>query len=175
MHEWINVLLAPWKADWDENNMSGKPPLLVLDAHHVHQMGSVVNQIQLMGIEVVHIPARCTYLCQPINVGINTPIKSRLRDKWEEWMMEGGGIINWKAQEPTRKMVVDWFVEMYSNMPVEIGKIPGSRQGLSGFKCFYFNYYINSHPLSTILSSINVLSYFNVNMHTQFSTISTYA
>ena len=78
MHEWINVVLAPWKAAWDENDMSGKPPLLILDAYFVHQMGSVVNRIQSMGIEVVHIPAVCTYLCQPVDVGINKPIKSQL-------------------------------------------------------------------------------------------------
>ena len=53
MHEWIDVVLAPWKADRDENNMSGEPPLLILDAYRVHQMGSVVNRIQSIGIEVV--------------------------------------------------------------------------------------------------------------------------
>jgi hypothetical protein len=41
-------------------------------------MGLAVKQIQAMGIEVIHIPAGCTYLCQPIDVGINKPIKKRL-------------------------------------------------------------------------------------------------
>ena len=61
-------------------------------------MGNIVNQIQSLGIEVIHIPAGCTYLCQPINVDINKSIKSRMRDKWEDWMIEGDGIVdgeNW--------------------------------------------------------------------------------
>jgi hypothetical protein len=133
MHEWINVVLAPWKADRDENNMSGEPPLLILDAYRVHQMGSVVNRIQSMGIEVVHIPAGCTYLCQPIDVGINKPIKSRLREKWEEWMTEGEGIVNGKAREPTRKMVANWLMAVYSNLPVEIGKNSWKKAGFEWF------------------------------------------
>ena len=63
MHERIDVALAPWKAARDEKNTSGNPPLLILDGHCIHQMGSVMNWIHLMGIEVVQIPAGCTYLC----------------------------------------------------------------------------------------------------------------
>ena len=77
--------------------MGGSPHLLILDAYHMHQMGSAVNQIQLMGIEVVHIPVGCTYLCQPINIGINKPIKRRLQEKWEQGMTEGGGVVDNKA------------------------------------------------------------------------------
>ena len=47
-----------------------------------------------MGIEIIHIPAECTYLYQPINVGINKPIKKRLTELWEDWMMDGAGIMN---------------------------------------------------------------------------------
>ena len=76
MHEWIDVVLAPWKAAHDENRMGGSPPLLILGAYRVHQMGSVVNQIQLMCNKVVHIPVGCTYMWQPIDIGIKKPIKN---------------------------------------------------------------------------------------------------
>ena len=62
MSEWIDLVLKPWKDDRDANNPSIQPPILVLDAYRVHQVGSLVNQIQAMGIEVVHIPVGCTYL-----------------------------------------------------------------------------------------------------------------
>ena len=97
MHEWIDVVLAPWKAARDENWIGGSPLLLILDAYRVHQMGSVVNWIQSMGIEVFYIPVGCTYLCQPIDIGINKPIKSKLQEKWDQWMMEGGGVVDSKA------------------------------------------------------------------------------
>ena len=74
MNEWIDVILQPWKDQCKANNPSIQLPILILDAYRVHQMGSVVNQIQSMGIEVVHILAGCTYLCQRIDVGINKPI-----------------------------------------------------------------------------------------------------
>jgi hypothetical protein len=65
MHEWIDAVLAPSKADRDEKNMSGEPPLLILDAYRVHQMGSVVYRIQSMGIEMVHIPAGAPTCASP--------------------------------------------------------------------------------------------------------------
>ena len=70
----------------------GVVPTLILDAYRVHVMGNIVNRIQSLGIEVIHIPAEC--LCQPVDVGISKTIKSRMRDKWEDWMIEGDGIID---------------------------------------------------------------------------------
>jgi hypothetical protein len=61
-NEGIDVVLWPWKEHRDTNNSPVEPPLIILDAYCVHQMGSVVNHIQSMGIEVVHIPAGCAYL-----------------------------------------------------------------------------------------------------------------
>jgi hypothetical protein len=65
MNEWIDAVLQLWKANRDDNNPSVEPPIMILDAYRVHQMGLVVNQIQATGIEVVHILAGCTYMCQP--------------------------------------------------------------------------------------------------------------
>jgi hypothetical protein len=133
MHEWVDVVLAPWKAARDAEMRGGDPPLLILDAYRVHQMGSVVNKIQSMGIEVVHIPAGCTYLCQPIDIGINKPIKTRLRDLWEQWMTEGEGVVDGRAREPSRKVVAEWLVEVYTNLPKEIGENAWKKTGFEWF------------------------------------------
>ena len=87
----------------DANDHTKQPPLIFLDAYCIHQMCSVVNRIQSMGIEVVHIPTGCTYLCQPIDMGINKPIKSHLCEKWEDWMIGGEGIVDGVTKEPTQK------------------------------------------------------------------------
>jgi len=110
----------PWKTNRDGNNPSLQPPILVLDVYCVHQMGSVVHRIQLMGIEVVHVPAGCTYLCQPVDVGINKPTKTRLTKLWEDWMMDGAGVVNGIAKEPSRKQVAEWLLEAYTTIPEEI-------------------------------------------------------
>ena len=94
-----------------------QPTIIILDANYVHQMGSVVNCIQMMGIEVLYILAGGTYLCQPIDVGINKPIKNGLHDKWDQWMVEGDGIVNSQAKEPSCKMVAEWLVDIYNNIP----------------------------------------------------------
>jgi hypothetical protein len=38
-------------------------------------MKSTVNAIGDLGIEVEHIPGGCTSLCQPVDVGVNKPLK----------------------------------------------------------------------------------------------------
>ncbi len=59
MHAWINLVLTPYKEERDQRDPDGPPRILILNAYRVHQMGSVVNHIQMMGIKVIHIPARC--------------------------------------------------------------------------------------------------------------------
>jgi hypothetical protein len=85
-------------------------------------MGSVVNRIHEMGIEVFHIPGGCTYLCQPVDIGINKPLKAAMRAKWEAWMTDGDGIINGVAKEPSRKQVAEWLVDAYNNIPETVGQ-----------------------------------------------------
>ena len=89
LHKWIDAVLIPWRQTRDPDVV----PLLILDAYRVHMMGSIVNRIQSLGIEVQHIPARCTYLCQPVDVGINSPIKKEMMELWEDWMYDGGGVV----------------------------------------------------------------------------------
>ena len=83
MHAWIDVVLTHYKEEKDKRDPGGPPLLLVLDLYRVCLMGSVVNRIQEMGIEVLHIPGGCTYLCQPVDIGINKTLKGAMRAKWE--------------------------------------------------------------------------------------------
>jgi hypothetical protein len=60
----VNKMLAPY--------------VLILDMYRCHMMSSVVQMIQELGVEVQHIPGRCTSLCQPVDVGFNKPFKDRM-------------------------------------------------------------------------------------------------
>ncbi len=132
MHAWIDIVLKPYKDEIDARNPGGQPPVLILDSYRVHQMGSVVNRIQSMGIEVIHIPAGCTYLCQPVDVGINKPLKNAMRERWEAWMVSDG-IVDGKAKEPSRKQVADWLVDAYTNIPQQVGQNAWLMTGYSWF------------------------------------------
>ena len=47
--------------------------------------------------------------------------------------MEGEGIVNGKPRESTRKMVADWLMAVYSNLPVEIEKNSCKKAGFEWF------------------------------------------
>jgi hypothetical protein len=74
---WVDEVLAPYIATAPEHVV----PLLVLDSYRCHMMGSVVQKIQEIGVEVKHITGGCTSLCQPVDVGFNslTPMGAYMR------------------------------------------------------------------------------------------------
>jgi hypothetical protein len=112
MNRWIDLVLIPWK----ESKVPDIVPIHVLYAYRVHMMGTIVNRIQSLGIEVVHIPPGCTYLCQPVDVGVNKSIKIEMRENWENWMLEGDGIINGAAEETSRQVVAEWLIDSYGSI-----------------------------------------------------------
>ncbi len=83
-----------------------------------------MNQIQSLGIEVQHIPAGCTYLCQPVNcqLGINKPIKKEMMEQWEDWMYSGGGVVEGVAKAPSPKLVAEWIIGTYKKISEVTGQ-----------------------------------------------------
>jgi hypothetical protein len=83
---WVDQVLRPYI----ETAPAGILHILFLDSYRCHMMASVVGMIQDLGVEVKHIPGRCTSLCQPVDIGVNKPFKNRIRNQWEEWMIAEG-------------------------------------------------------------------------------------
>ncbi len=81
MLEWIEDVLKPYVA----NIPPGIVPILFLDSFTVHKMGSVVNAIQALGIEIDFIPPGCTSMVQPVDVGYNKPFKAKLREQYRNY------------------------------------------------------------------------------------------
>ena len=129
MHTWIDRVLVPWK----NTKAPGVVPILILDAYCVHMMGTIMNCIQFLGIEVIHIPAGCMYLCQHVDVGINKSIKTMMRGKWEDWMLDGDGLLNGVAKEPSRKMVAKWLLYVYKNIPGQTARNAWMKKGYEWF------------------------------------------
>ena len=40
----------------------------------------------------------------------------------KDWMTEGEGIVDGVVKEPSRKLVAEWIVEVYDNIPEEVGQ-----------------------------------------------------
>ena len=113
MQEWVHVVLAAYIADTPPP--PGIVPVILLDAYRVHMCQAVVDSIQALGIEVIHIPGGCTGMLQPLDVGINRPYKVRIRAKWEEWMMDTIDRYG-EIRPPTREDVSAWAAETHWEM-----------------------------------------------------------
>ena len=118
MLEWVDGAIKPWKAQVDAS-YPNHIPILILDSFKVHMMGSVVSYIQSLGVEVIHIPAGCTYLCQPVDVGINRPIKQKMAQLWEDWMIEEGAATN---KTPPRKLIAEWIMSTLGSISENVVK-----------------------------------------------------
>ena len=67
-----------------------------------------------------------------MDVDINKTTKSKVKEKWEDWMIEGEGIIDGAAKEPSRKLVAEWVLEVYSNFPVQTARKAWMKRGMNG-------------------------------------------
>ena len=105
MKFWMDDILVPYIL----SAPPGVHPFLLLDSYRCHMMPRIVDGLNDVGVEVQHIPGGCTGMCQPIDVGIGKPLKSRIRNMWEDWMMEQG-IHTEKFSPPPRQTIADWVV-----------------------------------------------------------------
>jgi hypothetical protein len=83
MLDWVEHVLAPYIAMVPP----GIVPILLLDQFRVHKMGSIINAIQALDVQVEFIPAGCTRLVQPVNIGYNKSFKCKIRNEFLAWMM----------------------------------------------------------------------------------------
>jgi hypothetical protein len=128
MLEWIDEVLAPHVA----TAPPGIVPLLFLDSFAVHMMGSVINKIQKLGIEVDFIPPGCTGLVQPVDVGYNKSFKAKVKDQYMDWLM---------VQDPdapiaktTHSDVVGWILAAKRNISQQVIRNVWRKTGFSYFR-----------------------------------------
>jgi hypothetical protein len=117
LHKWIDQVLAPWVA----TAPPGVVPYLLLDQYKCHLMKSVVNRIEDLGIEVEHIPPGATGLIQPVDVGINKPLKNYVMRHWENYMIDEGLNMT-KTKPPTRFQFSQWIIASQNKLTKEIIK-----------------------------------------------------
>ncbi len=53
------------------------------------------------------------YVCQPINVGVNEPLKRKMGDIWEDWVDTENMKDVAEILMPTCELVASWIVECY--------------------------------------------------------------
>ncbi len=60
-------------------------------------------------------------------------IKYGMCEKWEDWMLEREGIVNGAEKEPSRKLVMEWLVDVCSNNPGQMVRNAWMKKGYEWF------------------------------------------
>ena len=130
------VVLCTQKSAWqDEGNMvtycdkilvpylqekaQGVPCLLLLDAFSAHWMAQMTAKLEEIGITPYKIPPGCTYLTQPIDVGIGKLFKDRIRSFWWQWMIDQGAD-SAAFVTPSRELGTKWVADSWDSIPADI-------------------------------------------------------
>ncbi len=72
------------------------------------------------------------YMYQPIDAGMNKPLKSKIGDLWEDWVdMESMKDVS-EIPTPTHELVASWAVECYWMLDNKSARMHGKRRALNG-------------------------------------------
>ena len=118
MLDWIARVLRPWA----EEAPAHIRPIVILDSYRCHTTTDRVRaEINRLGVDLIHIPAGCTCLCQPVDVGINKPFKNTLRNRWEDYLLGNQGALDvgGRIPSPSRETLADWIINSQSEIGVE--------------------------------------------------------
>jgi hypothetical protein len=92
--------------------------ILILNHYQCYMMASVVYKIQELGVEVKHIPGKCTSLCQPVDVGFDKSFKSCIQMIWIKLMIDEG-IKEGTTSLPMRRNIIVWLDKAMAQMKEE--------------------------------------------------------
>ena len=107
---WIDKILKPYVADADQS-------LLLVDHFSVHLSSAFVHEVNELGCDVEYIPAGYTCVLQPVDVGVNAPFKSSLRDFHHQWCLQKYPIIkDNKLPTPDRSDIYEWIQDSFGKV-----------------------------------------------------------
>jgi len=99
-----------------------KKSLLVWDSFQAHLVDSVKQAVRQTNTDIAVIPGGLTSILQPLDVSLNKPFKDRLRERWNNWMIEGQ-----KSFTPAGNMraaslptVCLWVLDAWRSLPAEM-------------------------------------------------------
>jgi DDE superfamily endonuclease len=93
--------------------------LLLLDSFSAHWTAQTSAKLLELGISTYKIPPGCTYLVQPIDVGIGKPFKDRVRSFWWEWMLAQGADRS-TFVNASRELGSKWVADGWDSIPEAI-------------------------------------------------------
>ena len=86
-----------------------EPSLLFLDSFSAHLTDKVKDAFKRYNTTIVVIPGGCPSVLQPLDVSVNKPVKSILRQSWEQYMLEQSENDSTKIPPPSKQLIVKWI------------------------------------------------------------------
>ncbi|KAG7340960.1 DDE superfamily endonuclease [Nitzschia inconspicua] len=99
MNDWVDGVLVPHL----QQHAVGSPVYLFLDQFAAHDTASFRTRMDSLGVTLKLIPGKCTWVLQPIDVGIGKPFKDRRNDTPNEDLSMAALAILGDYDEETRK------------------------------------------------------------------------
>ncbi|KAF0700831.1 Aste57867_8630 [Aphanomyces stellatus] len=104
---------------------SSKKILLLWDDFSGHFSDDVVAYTKELNVELLKIPPRFTWTCQPADVAWIRPMKARLRSLWidtikRQLLASKASGAAFQLQPPTRSTILKWITEIWSDQPTSI-------------------------------------------------------
>ena len=107
--------------------------LLLLDSCKAHLTAEVKSMISNSRTNLAVIPGGLTGKLQPLDLTVNRSFKSRLRDKWEQWMLTNihEYTRSGKIKKASYEEICRWIDEAWNGITVDCV--------INGFKAMYIS------------------------------------
>lgn len=108
MNRWIQRVWAPFCATRPRT-------ILLMDHFKVHKTAETQGPIQAMGTRIEMVLEGCTSRLQPLDVGINKPMKDRMREKQDAFLRNRVG-----NAKPSRQDISLWIAQCWAEITPEM-------------------------------------------------------
>nr|XP_002730631.1 PREDICTED: pogo transposable element with KRAB domain-like [Saccoglossus kowalevskii] len=112
-------LCLPWIRNTFPRRNDDSRRLLIWDSCSVHLTPAVKEELYSRNVDIAVIPGGLTSLLQPLDVGVNKPLKDYMHAEWDEWMKTGEALFTpaGKRKAPAKKTVLGWVVSSWNKVP----------------------------------------------------------
>lgn len=121
---WMNTdVMGIWTDKCFRTRQGGffkKKSLLVFDAMTAHKESSVQKKINAAGAHIAVIPGGLTCKLQPLDVAVNRPFKTFVREEWDRWMSSGSHTYTpaGRQRRATYVEVCKWVITAWGKVKV---------------------------------------------------------
>jgi DDE superfamily endonuclease len=113
---WMQTVLKPYV----DTHPPGIQPVLLLDNVSCHKTDLVMAKLNELRVEMMLLPTRCTQWVQPLDVGVNGPIKVHYRKFCHKWKMQD--VAAGRVPVITRELVARWCNQAFDAISADVIK-----------------------------------------------------